>query len=284
MTALANLLDGLFDYAGLYPPAGLDVASAVENYLAFLQGNDAHALGRFVVDLSRVGAVRDAAGDRFHRVRLSVVATASANWNGLSSWLDGGAPIEAVEMKVAAPSDVDSAARRLPSGLIAYFEVSLDAGSAPLLDAVCASGANVKLRMGGVVAEAFPSAHAVAEGLQAIAERHLAFKATAGLHHPLRSRHAFTYASGSAQGMMHGFVNLCCAAALVHAGGQIGEAAAVLEETDPRAWRVSSEAIAWRDHLWGAEEIRAVRQELFASIGSCSFTEPLADLEALGWR
>lgn len=128
MTALDNLLDGLFDYAGLYPPASLDVANAIENYLAHAQ-NDAHALGRFVVDLSRVGAVRDAAGDRFHRMRLSVVAPATADWDGLAAWLDGGAPIEAVEIKVAALSDVESCTRRLPSGLIAYFEVPVDARS-----------------------------------------------------------------------------------------------------------------------------------------------------------
>lgn len=284
MTALANLLDGLFDYAGLYPPAGLDVASAVENYLTYTQSNNAHALGRFVVDLPRVGAVRDAADHRFHRMRLSVVATASGDWDSLSAWLDSGAPIEAIEIRVAVPSDVESVTRRLPSSLIAYFEVPVDAGSVVLLDAICAAGASVKLRMGGVVAEAFPSAHTVAQILQAIAERHLVFKATAGLHHPLRARHAFTYASDSAQGMMHGFVNLCCAAALVHTGGQIGDAAAILEETDPRAWRIGAQAIAWRNFQWNAGEIRAVRQEFFASIGSCSFTEPLADLEALGWR
>lgn len=137
--------------------------------------------------------------------------------------------------------------------------------------------------MGGVLAEAFPSSGAIAEMLQWIADRHLSFKATAGLHHPLRSRHSFTDAPDSASGMMHGFVNLCCAATLIHHGGDACDAARILEETDPKAWRVGSEAIICHDFKCSAAQLRDTRQGFFCSIGSCSFTEPIADLEAFGW-
>ncbi|HUB28939.1 MAG TPA: hypothetical protein VL967_04550 [Terracidiphilus sp.] len=284
MTAIGNLRDGFFDYAGLFPPANLELETALENYGSYRRGKDARALGRFIVDLDRVKALLEAAGDDFQDLRLSVVAAANANWDTLRCLLDHGAPIESIEIKPAAPSVIASIAARLPAGLATWFEVPFDASHTAALDAICTAGANAKLRMGGVVAEAFPSTRCVAGVLQAIADRHLSFKATAGLHHPLRSRHAFTSSPASTTGMMHGFVNLCCAATLIHLGGDADDATAVLEETDPRSWSVTPDSIGWRGVTWGGEEIRAARQEFFVSIGSCSFVEPMADLEALGWR
>ncbi|MDE3185968.1 MAG: hypothetical protein KGM96_00415, partial [Acidobacteriota bacterium] len=119
--------------------------------------------------------------------------------------------------------------------------------------------------------------------LQALAARRVAFKATAGLHHPIRARHAFTLEPDGAAGMMHGFVNLCCAAALIHCGGEAGEARRVLDEVDAGAWRVAPDGIGWRGREWSVEELRGVRRAFFLSFGSCSFEEPMHDLEALGW-
>ena len=43
MSAIRALLTGSIDYAGLFPPAGLDMASAVENYARYRAGPDAWA-------------------------------------------------------------------------------------------------------------------------------------------------------------------------------------------------------------------------------------------------
>ena len=45
---------------------------------------------------------------------------------------------------------------------------------------------------------------------------------------------------------------------------------------------VPGAAATWRDRSASGDEIARVRQELFHSIGSCSFFEPLEELEALG--
>jgi hypothetical protein len=284
MNAIDNLLEGLFDYAGLYPPANLDVPSAVANYQRYRESADAPALGRLVADLARVEAIEKAAGDGFRSTKLTVVGAANSDWGNLARLIAHGACIEAVEVRAATPAEVGCLVRGIPQQLHAYFEVPVDRASAPMFDAICAAGAKVKLRMGGVVADAFPSAEDVASTLQAIADRHLGFKATAGLHHPLRSCHPFEDAPGGASGMMHGFMNLFCAAALVHFGGAVEDATRILDETNAEAWSVRKGAIAWRGFRWSQEQIREVRQEFFDSIGSCSFTEPMADLEALGWR
>ena len=49
MTAIRALMADLVDYAGLFPPAGLDMFSAVRRYRGYLTGEDHWALGKFVV-------------------------------------------------------------------------------------------------------------------------------------------------------------------------------------------------------------------------------------------
>jgi len=83
--------------------------------------------------------------------------------------------------------------------------------------------------------------------------------------------------------MMHGFVNLFCAASLLFFDGELRDALCVLEDEDPTAWRFTNEGIGWRDFRWNSEQIQSVRRNFLTSFGSCSFEEPLRDLETLGW-
>ena len=54
MNALQILLAKSIDYAGLFPPAELDMQSAVNNYADYHDGPDAWALGRFVLPVGRL--------------------------------------------------------------------------------------------------------------------------------------------------------------------------------------------------------------------------------------
>jgi hypothetical protein len=283
MNAIEALLDGLIDYAGLYPPAGLDLPVALGNYEGYYRGRHKCALGRFIIDAKRINDLRLIAGAGFTDVPLSAIVSANTDWDSLLRSLDAGARIETVEAKAEDASRIESILRRLPRGVTPYFEVPFDCQCPAMLDAICASGARAKLRMGGVIESAIPSSESTVEMIQSFAERHLMFKATAGLHHPLRSRRPLTYDADSPLATMHGFVNLFCAAALIHFGGDEEDATSILNETDRDAWRISAEAITWRSLHLGAEQIHEARQEFFASFGSCSFTEPIEDLEALGW-
>jgi len=171
----------------------------------------------------------------------------------------------------------------IPSSVTAYFEVPVQADSSEALDAISALGGRAKLRMGGLVAEAFPTSEAIAHKLAALVERGVPFKATAGLHHPIRSRHPFTYASDSAVGTMHGFLNLICATALIYFGGETSDSLNLINEEDPGAFKVAADTISWRSFQWSTDQLREVRQKFFLSFGSCSFVEPMRDLEARGW-
>jgi hypothetical protein len=253
----------LIDYAGLFPPAALPMADAVRNYDAYRRGEHAWMLGRFVLSAAQIGeamAVASSAALPLAMTELSVLAGAEAFPAGT----------DVVETKAASAEEI---ARIDPGGRTVYVEVSdLD-----LIDALAIHGLRAKIRTGGVIPDAFPAAAQVAAFIGRCAERGVAFKATAGLHHPIRCLKPLTYAADAPRGTMHGFVNVFLAAALpVHAES-------ILLEDDPRAFVFDDDAASWRGHAVHTEDLARLRREFAISFGSCSFQEPIADLKELGW-
>jgi hypothetical protein len=283
MKAIETLLEGFIAYAGLYPPAGLDMRSAIRNYLSYREGKHGYALGRFVVDLNRTEELRSVAGNSASDLRLSVVGPPSADWASLPGLMEAGILIESIEIKPARSEDIGSLSKCLPAGVATYFESPVDGRVSDLPDAIAGAGARAKLRMGGVVTEAFPGKSDIAKVLKLLAARGIPFKATAGLHHPIRSRHCLTYEPDGPAGMMHGFMNLFCASMLLYFGGDVSDAERLLEEEDKASWEISDSAIGWGSLRWSTAQVREVRQKFMTSFGSCSFEEPIRDLEALGW-
>ena len=55
METTRALMHGIIDYAGLFPPASLDMPKTVANYARYRSGEDRWALGRLVVPLKRIG-------------------------------------------------------------------------------------------------------------------------------------------------------------------------------------------------------------------------------------
>src|SRR5262249_3283632 len=108
----------------------------------------------------------------------------------------------------------------------------------------------------------------------------LPFKATAGLHHPIRSPYALTYAADAPRAELHGFLNVFMAAAFAWHGQRPIER--ILAETDAGTFRFDEQA-RWRDWSLTVGQIQEARHEFAHSFGSCSFEEPVHDLEALGF-
>ena len=283
MTAINSLLAGLFDYAGLYPPASLGLRSAANNYVEYVRSVQASSLGRFIINIDRLDEFRSTVGEYLGQFRISVVLTDPAGLDVLAKEIRRGMPIETVEMKCTRPEEIEEIARRIPQQLAAYFEVPINAEGRVALSSIARVGARAKIRMGGISPEAIPQVPEVAQTLAVLAELRLPFKATAGLHHPVRSSRALTYKPQSPKGTMHGFMNLCCAAAVLYFGGKAGDAEKLLHEEDATTWQVSTDAIQWRHLKWRTDQLAELRRDFVHSIGSCSFVEPMHDLESLGW-
>ena len=78
-----------------------------------------------------------------------------------------------------------------------------------------------------------------------------------------------------ARGAEHGFLNLLAAVVF-------GEEEDALAETDPSAFSLDAEAFKWGGRRAEAGRARAGRAERLRAIGSCSFFEPVEELERLG--
>ena len=297
--ALQSLLTGLIDYAGLFPPAGLAMDAAVRNYGSYVESEHAWILGRFIVPAARLGEYAEAVqstGINASVWSLSVLATAAdadviARFNagadeaGAGGSGSGGlGSIGALEMKAASAREMQDAAQAFGRNYQLYFETPPEKWHS-LLQATAVAKARAKIRTGGEVPSAIPEESRVLEFLRIASERRIAFKATAGLHHPLRAMQRLTYKPDSPQAVMHGFLNVFCAAALLwHEPEQRQEAAWMLSERDADAITMD-EAMTWHNSgvMLTAQQIHEARQRFCVGFGSCSFTEPIEDLRKLGW-
>jgi hypothetical protein len=144
-------------------------------------------------------------------------------------------------------------------------------------------GARAKVRTGGVTAAGFPATADLARFIRVCADAHVPFKATAGLHHPLRGDYRLTYAPDSPRGRMFGFLNVFLAAAYARDGLEDAGLQHLLEETSPSAIQVTDDGIAWQGRRLDLAAIRQAREQVVISFGSCSFTEPMGELAALGF-
>lgn len=288
-SAIHALLAGAIDYAGLFPPASLPMSQAVANYAAYRSGENVWALGRFIVPVARLaefGGELPAQGNSAWRVSALAGNNLAADLDSITAFNrqhTGRAVIDAIEIKANAPSAVAQGARLVNRSLELFVEMPLDAKVGDWLEAIVSAGVHAKIRTGGVTAEAFPSPAALAEFLHHSAAAHVRFKATAGLHHPIRAAYRLTYEPSSPSATMHGFVNVLMAAAFAHEGWTAMQLTEVLSEQATVAFRFDSKTAAWRNHELSVEQLDRARAEFLLSFGSCSFEEPMAELEKLGW-
>jgi len=274
--SVETLLRGVLDYAGMFPPASLAIGDAVATYARHRASANAWMLGTFVISADRLAELDPAIGS------VSVVMNA-ATAADVEPALRAGRRlrIAAIEFRQVAPDDVSALAAEVPGNVQAYFEVAPDADLERRLDAVAACGGSAKIRTGGLTLDAFPSASAVYRFMRACADRGLCAKATAGLHHALTGRYPLTYEATSASAQMYGFLNVCAAAALVHAGMTEDEVLPVLAESSPAAFRFDDDGILWRGSSIPTSDLAATRQTLLCSFGSCSLQEPIEDLKRM---
>lgn len=271
--------------------------TAVERYAEYRIGEDRAALGRFIVPFSRLRELEAAAKDLLPRGpesepwRLSVlvVGDPTAVGVGLLKFNDrhrpgsshGHAVVDVVELKAETVEDIARQRTEIPRFFTLYFEIPARRSLASFVGAIAKVGARAKIRTGGITQDAFPAAGDILAFLRACRDRSVVFKATAGLHHPVRGKFRLTYQPNSPLGVMYGFLNVFLAAAFVHFDLPPESAHGVLEETDGNAFALTDETISWRDVTLDVGQIKAFRAESAASFGSCSFREPIDEVARL---
>jgi len=300
------------DYAGLFPPARLDMRTALRDFHGYQTHPRADFLARFVMPLDRLAEARLVYERQLADLRPSwhmagLVKTASLDATNLESSLRQVAsaledfskafPLVTADVieadmpeEIRADGHADAALRDWLALLKQMFSepqrsrrifVELDWRSDfPGAMAVIRQSGDrfgVKLRTGGLTADMVPPSNRVARFLVCASDCRLPVKTTAGLHAPV------PHHDQSAGTRSHGFLNVFTAAFMAYSGkGKEHEIADVLDCATYDDFRFTDSGYACRGQQFAIDEIRDLRQHGIVSFGSCSFLEPLEHLTRHG--
>jgi hypothetical protein len=287
--SLTALLGGIIDYAGLFPPASLGMAEAVTNYASYLRGGDSWALGRFILPVARFAEFENEArsfldGKPMWNISALCGTDVEADLAVIADFNQRNkeiAAVDAIELKATSVDQIRHAASLVPKSIQLFIEIPVSPDPSPLIRSIGEAGRNAKVRTGGVTPDAFPSAHDLARFIHICVEANVPFKATAGLHHPIRAVYNLTYKPESEKGKMYGYLNVFLAAAFAKGGMAIAETVRLLEEEASDAFAVDDGGISWRGYRLSTEALQGAREKLAFSFGSCSFREPMDELRGM---
>ncbi|HSU01024.1 MAG TPA: hypothetical protein VLK03_00620 [Nocardioides sp.] len=265
---------GLVDDAAIFPPGDVPLPEATAAWSARQHEWHAPLVGSFVLRDTDVPLVRG------FDAPLAVVVTGGAGQvaGPLGAAARTGLRVAALEIALRDPDDPAGNVRRV----VAAVDEARDAGTlgedVPVFlevpgpptstwlaaaDEVAAAGHRLKLRLGHVDHDLIPPAPTVAAWIDAALDRETPFKGTAGLHRAVRH--------DPEGGGSHGFLNVLVATQVLWDGGSVTDATDALEQRDGATLAASL-----------SEPDLAPARRWFTSFGSCSVTEPLDDLIALG--
>ena len=296
--SLSMLLDGVIDFAGLFPPASLQMDAMVSEWARGLASEHDWMLGRLIVPVSRLSEFESAAADLLPQDDedpwvLSVLLDTQAE-EALESQIDqlmhfndqhsaGGehadAIIDVVELRCAGVQSIEQALDVLPEEIYPFFEMSLDQDIRGMLATLVGSDAGAKVRAGGIRPELYPSTAGLADFIIQCAKADVPFKATAGLHHPLRNH------NDAVGAMQFGFLNVFLAALVAaDADGEltVDDLSPLLTRCDLDGIEFTSDGVTVDGEAYDLAAIEDARIAFALSFGSCSYDDPVTDLAALG--
>lgn len=297
-------LNEIIDYAGLFPPAKLPLEDALRNYLRYKKESPyAWMLGRFVCPVAKLPELLTLAKGHPDGRLLQVSALGQQSANALEPAAKLDADIQAIEtfrrlwgtddvidafeVALAQGSDLDRLnvepmARAVTQARLRSF-VELPKHTnwrhelATLATLLKGLGIGLKLRTGGTQQQAFPADDEVAYFIEQCGRASLSWKSTAGLHHPCRHHD---------QGLHvwhHGFLNVFGAGLLAGANSLSRlNLTTILADRDGTSFWFDEQHFGWKDLSALTSEITTHRASFAISFGSCSFDEPIADLQEMG--
>ncbi len=287
------LLTEIIDYAGLFPPSNVSMPEAVINYATYRNSNYHWMLGRFIVPVARLDEFLESARDFIsmdpgRSWHLSVLAGEDIyeTIRQIEDFNARHAPVtvcDTMEVHASTESKIINTVNALPPQLTTYFEIPNDERLPNLVAAVALNGQCAKIRTGGITPDAFPPVRAIIRFIRTCLAANVPFKATAGLHHPLRCYRPLTYDANAPEGIMNGFLNLFLATAFARYGFKPSLLEEILEDEFEESYEFNESGVLWREeHFLNNSQLKRVREQNIISFGSCSFEEPIEDLQELG--
>lgn len=273
----------LVDDAAVFPPGNAAVPDAVGEHRVHRSAWYAPLIGPLVLpdtELATASRVVRESAPEGEPLPISVVITSGAG--GLTALARRELPglqVVAAEIALRDLADLRGNAQRVvaaaqeldPEEVTIFVELPCQPGWVAAIEVIEAAGLSGKIRTGGVVPDAYPTADQLAAQLSALIEADLPFKATAGLHRAWPNRILDERGETLHQ---HGFLTVLMAVEALVDGAGTDQAAELLRLDDPG--RIYAALSDW-DDLTAARVRRRLR-----SFGCCGVTDPVQDLVTLG--
>ena len=319
-SAMRAFMHGLVDYAGLFPPAALDMETAVKQYAGFRGDPEAWMLGRFIVPAGRLSELASCSEKHLASIDPWGISVLLGHRENVAESLDvlsgqcqaiidfeaktkALASVEVLEIPLPAQATV----KELPGFLNAFLDGLKSEGvqgrevfwelppstpeelELPVLKVVAdlarlRSGAGkATLRVGAKLrcGGVTPEAFPSVERIARV----IAHCRDLGL--PLKCtagmHHPIRHQAQEPKVMMHGFLNVFGAGLMAHAHDwNAYQLAEVIGDTEAKSFHFEAGEFRWHDHTVEAEFLRGLRSQYLCGFGSCSFDEPRDDLQNLG--
>lgn len=275
-------LEDIIDFAGTFPPAAMDAAASVSEYL---EKQDVWAVGNLAwkcSDLSLLTAELSAKGGVVEVAAIGRPRTDALTWkealradlDDMQAFLDatGDSVVATYECRTTGIDDIETQIAMLKpvsKGVDVYLEVPWNTDIEPLLASIAENEwLRPKLRTGGLAQSDYPSAEALATFISQCVDLELEFKMTAGLHSPLAHDYSF------------GFLNILFAAGIAFRDDATqSELVSVLTSSDRADWKVK-DTLAFRGNVLSRDDLDDARS-FFGSFGCCSIDDPINGMKEL---
>jgi hypothetical protein len=299
----------LIDDAGVFPPAALDMEAALHRHLQAHIGAESWMLHCFLVPASRLhelarnttilAEIMRVTGKPLPVSAVSDCPDPRVDYTATAEFIRSDCAlveVRSLEVRIPRIAVVDGAARvhsvlqkledaELSLDIAVFIEMPDDAQPivAEAMEMIAAQRTSArgmlhaKLRCGGAIPSLTPDTKDIAFFLAQACKRQVPFKVTGGLHAPIRHTDR---ATGLAS---HGFLNVLGAAMLASAfNWDTHTITHMLYDEQAENFHLDDRCFQWKEYMVNPLTIFDARTALVRSLGSCSLSEPIEGLRALG--
>lgn len=294
-------MSGLIDYAGLFPPADLNLKSSINNYSNYIRGSRNWMMSKFILPSSKISGLNDNLMKHFNSdfpLNLSLISSDfyldKVELTSLMDNFPGIVFCTGVESRIHEINQFESLYEKnrivcseFDRPIQTFYEIERNSNWENEVKQIVKQLSDLnknyrlnhgfKLRCGGVEKNHFPSSQECAIAINLCRDYNVAMKFTAGLHHPMR------HFSESVGTRMYGFFNIFIGGMMSYKFQlNIESLLEILEDENANHFQFSDNGVSWKNFDLSQQELQKLRSEAFISYGSCSFEEPCEDLKNLG--